>query len=175
MQYICHGVLVYIHKSNMYGWLCPYYVCWWPGDHAFLVSGPVWGKSTSHRWIPGTKGQWCGALMLLMLAWISCWTNTRGLGDLRRHEIVKIVNQNHEHITIQMNWREMKHSNSYLWSFQFGFGPHIHTDTVDIRLCMPGAMYSIGVYLLIHDLTSTAYVLCVWIDWHILSETNRWN
>ena len=41
----------------------------WHGS-AFHITGPLWGKSTSHRWIPFTKGQWCRTLMLsLMLAW----------------------------------------------------------------------------------------------------------
>ena len=32
------------------------------------------------------KGQWRGALMFsLICVWITCWTNNRGAGDLRRH------------------------------------------------------------------------------------------
>ena len=51
----------------------------------FHITGPWWGESTGHRWIPLTKGQWCRALMLsLMQAW-SCWTNSVVDGDLRYH------------------------------------------------------------------------------------------
>ena len=28
---------------------------------AFGITGPLWGESTDDRWIPITKGQWCGA------------------------------------------------------------------------------------------------------------------
>ena len=38
------------------------------------------------RWIPRTNGQWRGALMFsLICAWINDWVNSRGAGDLRRH------------------------------------------------------------------------------------------
>ena len=40
--------------------------------NAFCITGPLWGESTSDRWVPLTKGQLCGTLML---AWTSCWTN----------------------------------------------------------------------------------------------------
>ena len=32
---------------------------------AFLITGPLWGESTGHRWIPLTKDQWCGSLVFL--------------------------------------------------------------------------------------------------------------
>ena len=36
----------------------------------FRVTGPLWGESTGHRWIPLTKVQWRGALMFsLICAW----------------------------------------------------------------------------------------------------------
>ena len=40
----------------------------------FPVTGPLWGESTGHRWIPFTKAS--GAAL---------WTNNRDAGDLRRH------------------------------------------------------------------------------------------
>ena len=38
----------------------------WHGN-ALHITGPLWGESTGHRWIPLTKGQWCG--FSLMLGW----------------------------------------------------------------------------------------------------------
>ena len=35
----------------------------WCGN-AFWVTGILYGESTDHPWIPHTKDQWCGALML---------------------------------------------------------------------------------------------------------------
>ena len=55
----------------------------------FRVTGPLWGESTGHRWIPSDsphKGQWRGALMFpLICAWTNGWPNSRYAGDLRRH------------------------------------------------------------------------------------------
>ena len=51
----------------------------------FLVTGPLWGESTGHRWIP-PKGHWRGALMFsLICAWTNGWASNRCTGDLRRH------------------------------------------------------------------------------------------
>ena len=35
------------------------YITWWRHamENAFRVTGPLWGLSTGHRWIPRTKGQ----------------------------------------------------------------------------------------------------------------------
>ena len=44
----------------------------------FRIAGTLWGKSTGHRWIPITKGQWCAALMYALVSpWPTCWTNSR--------------------------------------------------------------------------------------------------
>ena len=43
---------------------------------------PVWGID---RWIPLTNGQQCGALVLMLLDWMTCWTNSRCSCDLRLH------------------------------------------------------------------------------------------
>ena len=49
----------------------------------------VWG---SHRWIPRTKGQWCGALMFpLICTWIYVSANNHEAGDLRRHRAHYVV------------------------------------------------------------------------------------
>ena len=51
----------------------------------FGVTGPLWGESTGHRWIPLTKASdtvlWC----FLWSAWTNDWATTRDVGDLRRH------------------------------------------------------------------------------------------
>ena len=50
--------------------------------NSFRVTGPLWGESTGHRWMPLTRG----ALMFaLTCTGLNCWTNHRDAGDLRRH------------------------------------------------------------------------------------------
>ena len=34
----------------------------------FHITGPLWGESTSHWWIPLTKGQWCRAVIMFPLS-----------------------------------------------------------------------------------------------------------
>ena len=52
----------------------------------FRVTGPLWGESTGHRWIPFTKASdtelWC---FLLICAWTNGWANNQDAGYLRRH------------------------------------------------------------------------------------------
>ena len=51
----------------------------------FRVTGPLWGESTSHPWIPLIKASdaelWC----FLICAWTNGWANNRDAGDLRHH------------------------------------------------------------------------------------------
>ena len=50
------------------------------------VTGPLWGETTGHRWIPPIKGQWRGALMFsLICAWTSNWANNQNAGDLKHY------------------------------------------------------------------------------------------
>ena len=52
----------------------------------FHVTGPLCEEFTGHRWIPRTKGQWCGALMFpLICTWIYVSANNHEAGDLRHH------------------------------------------------------------------------------------------
>ena len=52
----------------------------------FRVTGPLWGESTGHRWIPLHKDQWRGAwIFSVICAWTNGWANNRDAGDLRRH------------------------------------------------------------------------------------------
>ena len=53
----------------------------------FRVTGHLCGEFTRPRWIPRTKGQWCGALMFsLICVWINDWVKkNREAGDLRRY------------------------------------------------------------------------------------------
>ena len=47
----------------------------------------LWRKSTLHRCIPQTNGQWYGTLMCsLLFAYTSWWINNRIVGDGRRHD-----------------------------------------------------------------------------------------
>ena len=51
----------------------------------FRVTGPLWGESTGHWWIPLTKANdaelWCS----FICAWTHGQANNRDAGDLRRH------------------------------------------------------------------------------------------
>ena len=54
----------------------------WNGN-TFRITGPFVRGIHRDQWIPFTKGQWCGALMLpLMSAWTNSWTNNREAGEL---------------------------------------------------------------------------------------------
>ena len=47
----------------------------------FHVIGPLWGESTSHRWISLTKGQWRGTLMFSVICtWTNGYANNRDAG-----------------------------------------------------------------------------------------------
>ena len=47
----------------------------------FRITGPLWGQSTGHRWIPLTTR----CLFSLIYAWTNGWVNNRDAGDLRHH------------------------------------------------------------------------------------------
>ena len=52
----------------------------WSHDKGMLstFTGPLWGESISDWWIPLIKGQqWWTVIWSLLLAWTSCWTNSR--------------------------------------------------------------------------------------------------
>ena len=51
----------------------------------FRITGPLWGESIGHRWIPLTKTKLRGALFSLICAWTNGWANNRDTGDLRHH------------------------------------------------------------------------------------------
>ena len=71
LKYVCMRAYVMMTSSN---------------GNILLVSGPLWGESTGHRWISPRKDQWRGALIFsLICAWRNGWANNRGAGDLRRH------------------------------------------------------------------------------------------
>ena len=44
-------------------------------ENAFRITGRLWRESTDYRWIPLTKGQWCGAFMFPFLWWTNNSTN----------------------------------------------------------------------------------------------------
>ena len=54
--------------------------------HAFRITGPLWGNPPVTGGFPD-KGPIMRSLIYpLFPAWISCWTNHRVAGDLRRHD-----------------------------------------------------------------------------------------
>ena len=62
-------------------------------DHRW---SPLWEESASHWWILLLKGQKKRFLMLSLLSdWMSCWTNCRVAGDLRRHDVSVMVFARH--------------------------------------------------------------------------------
>ena len=63
---------------------CTKSLMWWSCHDLgtlWASKGPLWGEST----LTLTKGQQYGALVFILLAWISCRTNSRFAGDLRPH------------------------------------------------------------------------------------------
>ena len=77
-----------LELTRMWGKISGIHLCFQStmtsNGNIFRVTGPLWGESTGHRRIPGTKCQW--ALMFsLMSAWTNGWANNRDPGDLRRH------------------------------------------------------------------------------------------
>ena len=67
----------------------------------FRVTGPLWGESTGHRWIPLTKASDAELWILFNLRLNNGWTNNLDVGDLRR-------NRAHYDVTV------MSHPNSSL-------------------------------------------------------------
>ena len=73
----------------------------------FSMTVPLWGETTSYRWIPLTKGQRCRTLKMSVLStWTSCWTNIRfavignALALMSRHFNDKIWHgQRNDHAT----------------------------------------------------------------------------
>ena len=51
----------------------------------FRATGPLWGESTGHRWIPLTKASNAGLWYFFICAWTNGWWNSRYAGDLRPH------------------------------------------------------------------------------------------
>ena len=69
------------HKQDIWGLIM---MASWYG-HAFRIIGPLWWESTGDRWIPITKGHWCGSF-IFHISLTNCWINTRLTGDLRCHD-----------------------------------------------------------------------------------------
>ena len=69
-------------------------------DSIFRVTGPLWGESTGHRWIPLTKAidaeLWC---FLWSTPEQTVWVNNRDASDLRCHnahyDIMVMIYYNH--------------------------------------------------------------------------------
>ena len=52
----------------------------------FHVTGPLWGESTGHLWIPLTKASDTELLYFsLICTWTNGWANNQDVGDLRCH------------------------------------------------------------------------------------------
>ena len=59
----------------------------------FWVTGPLWGESTAHRWIPLTQA----SDVSLICALINSWANNRECSDLR-------CSCTHYDVTVMMKW-----------------------------------------------------------------------
>ena len=49
------------------------------------VTGPLWGESTGHRWIPPQRPETRSFDVSLICAWTNGWASNRDTGGLRRH------------------------------------------------------------------------------------------
>ena len=57
-------------------------------ENIFRITGPLWGESTSHRWIPLTKSSRTRSFdAFLICTSTNGWTNNWNAGDLRRHRV----------------------------------------------------------------------------------------
>ena len=79
----------------------------------FRVTGPLWGESTGHRWIPLTKAShaefWC-----FLWSEPNGWANNREAGNLRRHYDVTVMGAcrywgNRVSIRVSHYWRSSCH------------------------------------------------------------------
>ena len=59
---------------------------WWRHGNVCRITGPLWGESTGHQWIPLTKGPVMPNFDVSLIAWSSCWTNSRVDINLRRYD-----------------------------------------------------------------------------------------
>ena len=53
--------------------------------NTFHITCPLWGESTSHQWIPLTKGQWCEAFVFFVVN-LNKLLNKQLLPDCRSHD-----------------------------------------------------------------------------------------
>ena len=51
----------------------------------FRVTGPLWRKSTGHRWIRLTRASEAQLWCFLWSTWMDGWANNRDTGDFSRH------------------------------------------------------------------------------------------
>ena len=51
----------------------------------FRITGPLWGESTGHRWIPSQRPMTWSFMFSLIYALTNGWANNRDAGNLRRH------------------------------------------------------------------------------------------
>ena len=61
----------------------------------FRVTGPLWGESIGHRWLPLTKASDVELMFCLICAWTNSWAKNRDAGDLKRHRA---------HYDLTMTW-----------------------------------------------------------------------
>ena len=82
-----------------------------PNGNIFLVTGPLCGEFTGHRWIPRTKASdaelWC---FLWSAPWINGWVNNCENGDLRRHSahydviVMSLVSRFHSQLGYSLSY-----------------------------------------------------------------------
>ena len=93
------------------GKLCRVHGCWCPGawrtqfviskdihddvinGNLFRVTGPLWGESIGHRWLPLTKASFVE--LMFSLIWTNSWAKNRDASDLKHHRA---------HYDITMTW-----------------------------------------------------------------------
>ena len=91
-------------------------------ENAFCITGPLWGESLGST----HKSSAMRALMIyLLLAWMSCWTNSRRTGDLRHHErqynVYSISHELWTQVSCALFW--FGYNLSIYWTL-YSFHPH---------------------------------------------------
>ena len=69
-----------------------------PNGNIFHITGPLWGESTGHRWVPLTKASAQTLIFSLICAWTNGWSNNLDAGNFRRH-------RPRYDVTVIYNWK----------------------------------------------------------------------
>ena len=89
----------------------------------FHVTGPLWGESTGHWWIPLTKANDVKLWFFFICAWTNDWIDNRDAGDLR-------LRRNHAH-----NEGTVMLPLDYIYIYIYIYRPTAITPSLNTMMC----------------------------------------